>query len=103
MPKSNKKSKAIVAVASNPPEHVDFILKDGSCKSLKVYLGHGADLGKLFVQCDLCGTFITLGQQRSLNNMQFHYNQRPCQDKKTKKEWELTVLCFFTTNSCCNT
>ncbi|KIJ90640.1 hypothetical protein K443DRAFT_126455 [Laccaria amethystina LaAM-08-1] len=47
MPKSKKKSKVIVAVESNPLEHVDFVLKDGSCKLLKVYLGHGADLGKL--------------------------------------------------------
>jgi hypothetical protein len=86
MPKSKKKSKVIVAVESNPLEHVDFVLKDGSCKLLKVYLGHGADLGKLFVQCDLCGTFISLGQHRSLNNMQFHYNQRPCKGKQNKKQ-----------------
>lgn len=87
---SKKKNKVVVAVESNPLEHVDFVLKNGSRKSLKVYLGHGADLGKLFVQCDLCGTFVTLGQRRSLNNMQFHYDQRPCRDKQNKKEWELT-------------
>jgi hypothetical protein len=71
MPKSKKKNKVVVAVESNPLEHVVFVLKNGSRKSLKVYLGHGEDLGKLFVQCDLCGTFISLGQKRSLSNMQF--------------------------------
>jgi hypothetical protein len=53
---AKNKNKVIVVVESYPLEHVDFVLKNGF-KLLRVYVGHGPDIGKLFVQCDLCGTF----------------------------------------------
>jgi hypothetical protein len=89
---AKKKNKMIVAVKSYPLQHVDFVLKNGSHKWLKVYVGHGPDIGKSFVQCDLCGTFITINAQHSLTNMQFHYDQKPCKDTRNKKEWELTEI-----------
>jgi hypothetical protein len=86
-----RKNRAIVAVETNPLEHVDFRVSDGTLKSLKVFVGCEEDLGKLFVQCDLCGTFISLGPRRSLKNMETHHDKTKCKGLKKKKEKELTL------------
>ena len=85
-----KKDRSVVAVETNPLEHVDFRVSDGTLKSLKVFAGRAKNLGKLFVQCDLCGTFITLGARRSPMNMETHRDKNKCKERKKRKEMELT-------------
>ena len=67
-----RKNRSIVAVETNPLERIDFRVTDGTLKSLKVFTGCSEDLGKLFVQCDLCGTYISLGARRSPKNLETH-------------------------------
>ena len=85
-----RKNRSIVAVETNPLEHVDFRVIDGTLKSLKVFAGCIEDVGKLFVQCDLCGTFISLGARRSPKNMETHRDKTKCKEQNKKKERELT-------------
>lgn len=84
-----RKSRSIVAVETNPLEHVDFRVSDGTLKQLKVFAGCTEDIGKLFVQCDLCGTFILLGTRRSPKNLEIHRDKAKCKEQKRKKEREL--------------
>lgn len=85
-----RKNRSIVAVETNPLEHVDFRVINGTLKSLKVFVGCAEDLGKLFVQCDLCGAFISLGARRSPKNMEIHRDKTKCKEQKKRKERELT-------------
>jgi hypothetical protein len=86
-----RKNRSIVAVETNPPEYVDFRVRDGTLRSLKVYVGHAEDLGKLFVQCDLCGTFISLGAKRSPMNMEKHRDKASCRDQRKRRERESKI------------
>jgi len=83
MPSRNK---LIIAIETNPLKHVNFHLRDGTLKSLKVFMGRGDDSGKLFVQCELCGTFISLGPQRSLKNMETHHAKKNARTKGSGKK-----------------
>ena len=84
-----KKSKSIVAVETNPLEHVDFHVSDGTLKQLKVFVGCAEDIGKLFVRCDLCGTFILLWARHSPKNLEIHRDKAMCKEQKKMKETEL--------------
>ena len=86
-----RKNRSVIAVETNPLEHVDFRVSDGTLTSLKVFVGHAEDLGKLFVQCDLCGTFISLGPKRSLMNMEKHRGKASCREQKKRRERELNI------------
>jgi hypothetical protein len=79
-----RKKRSIVAVETNPLEHVDFRVGDGTLKLLKVFEGRTEELasGKLFVQCDLCGTLILLGPKRSPMHMENHRDKKMCRDNR---------------------
>jgi hypothetical protein len=86
-----RKIRSIVAVKTNPLEHIDFRVSDGTLRSLKVFVGRTEDLGKLFVRCDLCGTFISLGAKRSPMNLEKHRDKAKCREQKKRKEIDLTI------------
>ena len=52
--------------------YIDSTDSLGSLRSLKVFVGHTEDLGKLFFQCDLCGTFTCQWCKCSPMNMEMH-------------------------------
>ena len=84
-----RKNRLIVAVETNPLEHVDFRDCDGTLKPLKVFAGCAEHVGKLFVLCDLCWTFIPLGTRHSPKTMETHRDKAKCKEQKKKKEREM--------------
>jgi hypothetical protein len=57
-----------------------------------VFAGCAENVGKLFVQCDLCRNFIPLGMRRSPKYMETHCDKAKCKEQKKKKERELIKL-----------
>ena len=86
-----KKNRSVVAVETNPLEHIDFHVSDGTLRSMKVFVGHAEDVGKFFIQCDLCGTFISLGPKHSPKSMEKHRDKASCKEQKKKRERELNI------------